>query len=133
MWQEVFFLFMVSIRSFESKDIIKAREIWERFFRNDFEFPDFFNGYLAACVVEKEGEIICVGGVRTITELVALTDKEKNVRDRVRSLKKLLEASIYFSTKTGHEHLHTFSKGDIWINQLTKAGFSPCNGTALYI
>ena len=121
------------IRALEAKDMKALEEIHREFFFEDFPFPDFLNSYICAAVIEDDRGIICAGGVRTITELVAVTDKSRSSRDRVKALKKLLEASIYFSTKTGHDHLHTFSQGDIWINQLMKAGFNPCKGTALFI
>lgn len=123
----------MNIRALEVSDVERLRVIHEKYFSEEFPFPDFLNGYICACVIEKDNKIICAGGVRSISELIAITDKSQMPRDRVRGLKKLLEASIYFSTKTGHDHLHTFSQGDIWINQLTKAGFMPCKGTALYI
>jgi len=123
------------IREIQVGDLDRLKFIHEKYYKDQFEFPDFLNHYLCAFTIvdDNDDSIILTGGVRTIIECVALTDKSKSVKIRRAALYELLTASQYVSGKAGYNQLHAFIQEDIWMNQLFKAGFSPTAGKPVVI
>ena len=122
------------IREIRKNDLYQLKEIHQKFYENEFNFPDFFENFLCVfTVVDDNDNIISTGGVRTIIEAVAITDKDKSVRARRVALYELLAASQYVINRSGYNELHAFIQDPIWREHLIKAGFVPTKGNALVI
>jgi hypothetical protein len=124
----------MNLRALSLKDIPRLKKIHEEYFKNEFEFPDFINGYLCAFVVEDEGQIITASGVRTLAESVLLTNKsgQFTIAERREALLKILDASQYICKQYGYDQLHAFIINDEnWARHLNDYGFHPTKGKAL--
>jgi hypothetical protein len=121
------------IRSINRSDYKEIYKIWEKFYSQEFEFPDFITNYLSVFVVHDEESIIVTAGIRTITEIVAVTNKDKSVRDRQDALHQILWASKFTCARTGYNQMHAFVQDDKWSKHLQKVGFRPTIGQALVI
>jgi hypothetical protein len=121
------------IRALEPKDVGKLREIHDKFFKHEFPFPDFFKGFLCSFAITDDDDdtLICVGAVRPIAEVFAITNKDETTRTRRQALYQILEASSYISSCHGFDQLHCFIQDDPWEKQLLKAGFRPTKGHSL--
>jgi hypothetical protein len=123
------------IYSFDSEhDLSEVRKIWERFYKDEFAFPDFVNGYIALFKTEtSSGQIIAVGGIRTVVEMVAITDQSLSPFVRKRSYYELLTACSHVARHLKYDSVHVFAQGDKWTNTLERIGFKPCKGSALFL
>lgn len=121
------------IRELRSRDLIKLKEIHGKYYEKEFKFPDFRDHFICAYVVEDEGRIITAGGVRTIVECIAITDKDISVRDRIHGLGYILNASKYFSEQSNYHEIHAFVQDEGWKRQLLKKGFTKTRGQSLVL
>lgn len=123
------------IRSFYPTDLNKIEQIHEKYYKNEFELPDFWNNYLCAFTVENENqEIVLSGGIRTILEAVVITDKSKSVRDRRLALIEFLHASATIGSKYAYDQIHaTVINDEKWENHLKRIGFRPTKGNMLVL
>lgn len=122
----------MNIRGLMDRDLEQLKEIHDRFYKDEFPFPEFFNNYLMCFVVEDDkGKIITGGGVRTITEAILITDKSVEIKARQEALIKAMHVSIFTSDRNKFNQLHAFVSGDNWIRHLKKAGFVEAKGTSL--
>jgi hypothetical protein len=114
----------MNIRAINEGDICKLRKIHQEFYKDEFEFPDFLNNYLCTfCITDEQDKIISAGGIRLITEIVALTDKNHSTRKRRTALYQILQASQYLTQRAGFDRLHIVTEQKIWKHQLEEAGF----------
>ena len=89
------------------KDEDELREIWKKHFKDDFAFPDFFQHYLCAFkFMDNNGKIITTGGLRTIPEVVLVTDKDMPALKRMKSLRNALDFVRHIAYKNRYEHFH---------------------------
>lgn len=96
----------------------------------NYELPE--DHYLCSFIVEDEnGKLVTAGGIRTIAEIIAVTDKDLSPRIRREGLVMLLHASNMVCDTQGYRQIHAFVKDEKWYNQLTKRGFNITNGKAL--
>lgn len=97
------------------------------------EFPDFITNYLFSfAVCDNHDNIITVAGVRTILEVVAMTNKCRSPRLRRQALFDVLEASSFVANGHGYNELHAFIQDENWKDQLIRTEtFKPTKGTAL--
>lgn len=126
----------MNVRAVEPEDIPRLKEIYEEFFKNDFEFPDFVNGFICAFLVEENGQIIAASGVRTLAENVLITNKsgEFTIAERREALLKILDISQYICQRYGYGQLHAFIINDEnWTRHLNDYGFRPTRGKALVL
>lgn len=121
------------IREIRESDLSELKEIHNRFYKKEFLFPNFKDHFICAYVVEKNGKIITAGGIRTIVECVAVTNKDLSVRERIEGLTYLLNASKYFTERNGYSELHAFVKDPNWEDILVKKGFSKTEGQSLVL
>lgn len=123
------------IRAIRKDDYDELRYIHEKYYQSEFSFPDFVNKYLCAFIVTDDdtGDIITAAGVRTIAEVIALTNKDFSVKSRREALYRILEASIFVSAHSGYEQIHAFVQDGTWLKQLKKAGFKDCVGQPVYM
>lgn len=121
------------IRSLQIEDLEIIAQIHQKFYKDEFELPNFLNNYLCAFVESDEQGIITVGGVRTILECIAITDKDRSVKDRRKALYNILRASSYFAEKYNYNQLHAFVQDDNWVRHLNKVGFISTKGKSLIL
>lgn len=120
------------IRSVEKTDLDEIKRIWGLYFRDDFELPDFFD-YLCAFVVEDDKGVLTIGGVRDVAECTIITNKERDVIDRIKALYHIFEASVYVARQSGYDQLYAFSNDVRWSNRLRRNGFRPHHAKALVL
>ncbi len=121
------------IRALQADDIEKIREIHEKYYQEEFVFPDFTRDFLGAFVSVDDDKIVAIGGVRNIIESVVITDKGASVRKRHDALFQILDASAWLTGQKGHTELHAFVQNDIWKHILEKVGFHTTKGQALVL
>ena len=113
----------MTIREFRSEDIQTAKEIYYKYYE-DLEQIDFTKLLCAFTVLDDNGSIVTIGGLRPIVELVAVTDKGQSVRNRRKALVHLFQASLYTAISSNYNEIHLFTTSREWIKHLLKAGFS---------
>lgn len=122
----------MNIRAITPYDIWKIRKIHEAHYAEEFEFPDFFNKFHSAFLIEEKDQVIAAGGVRSIAEAVAITDLNQSVRTRREALYILLQASLFTCSRLGFDQLHAFVQDEKWLKHLQKVGFDHTKGTAMF-
>lgn len=122
----------MQLRAMKEDDIRKLKRIHERDYKNEFEFPDFEKFFLNAFIVENDDkEIITAGGLRIITEALAITNKKINVIDRASGLQDLLTAMVHTAHRDGFNEIHAFVQDEKWKKVLLHRQFKECKGQAL--
>lgn len=122
------------IRSLWPSDLEQLKIIHEKYYKHEFEFPDFYKNFLCAFTVVENDEIIVSGGIRTILESVIITDQSRSPRMRRSALYEILQASSFIASKYEYDQIHaTVIDDDKWKHQLGKVGFKPVNGSMLVL
>jgi len=126
--------FNMRYRGLNPSDIIELQRIHEKFYKEEFELPDFFKGFLSSFVVtDDEDSPIIIGGVRSIAESVILTNKDMSASDRREALYGALKISIFSSSRFGFNQLHAFIQDEKWLNHLKKVGFKETVGKSIVL
>lgn len=124
----------MKVRAINPSDINELKIIHDKFFKNEFEFPDFLNEYLSPFVViDEEDKIITAGGVRTIAETVLITNKDYLIKHRQSALLRSLRMSSYIAGVNGFNQLHAFIQDKNWLRHLKRVGFTETKGQALVL
>lgn len=123
----------MEVRLFTMEDLKRVEEIHAKYFAEEFELPDFIENFLGSFVVEDNDEIIVIGGVRVIAELLCVTDLSQPVKQRVIALKEATRIGKIICKANGLDQLHCFVQGDKWTNQVQTAEFRPTKGHALVL
>lgn len=113
-------------------DFTELKKIHEKFYKDEFEFPDFAR-FLFSFVVTDNNGIISAGGIRLIPEAILITDKDRSVRIRKAALLSILTALAFITDKEGYDQIHAFIQDRSWEKHLKKMGFQDCKGHALYL
>src|SRR3990167_8407483 len=121
------------VRAFEDKDLDQLVKLHERHFSTEFDIDNFNHLIERAFVVEKHGNIICIGGIKTLAEAILVTDLDQNEFTRVRALRQALNIFGYIARRTGHDSIHAFIQDDQWRSHLMNEGFKVCKGTPLIL
>ncbi len=124
------------IRAFRESDFDQIKSIHEKFYGNEFSLTDFAKNHIASFTVTDDNDIdkiVCAGAVRTIAEVVLITNKSYSLRARRYALYNVLEASSFLSQQNGYDELHAFVQDPTWENQLLKVGFKKTKGNSLVI
>jgi hypothetical protein len=120
------------IRGTGKGDLEKIKEIHNKFYSNEFNLPDFNKHFINSYVItNSDNNIVSVGGIRPILEVVAITDKDMLVKERLSALGDLLTISAFIAEHDGFDELHCFVQDEIWLKQLKKKGFSETKGKSL--
>lgn len=121
------------IRGFTERDVNPLKRIHESQYQSEFSLDEFIkSNYIGSFSVLDENEnLISTGGVRTIAEVVIVTDKNQPVKIRRSALLMMLQASSYFAKNSNHHQLHAFIQDDIWLNQLLRHGFRETSGKSI--
>lgn len=125
------------IRTMTPDDFDQLKEIHEEHFKKEFDFHDYIGRKFLDkwVVVDDEDKIIVGGGVRLITESIAITDMRRSVRDRQQALHMFLHACSFTSARQGFEGVHAFvmPENEQWIEILRKYGFNDTKGKSLFL
>lgn len=122
------------IRALQQDDLEKLKEIHEKYYKNEFDYIDFYDKFLCAFVVVEDNHIIIAGGLRTILESVIITDKNASTRRKREALIEMLLASKHFAEKYDYHELHAFVQDPDWEKHLIKkVGFVPTKGHSLVL
>lgn len=122
----------MNIREYKPSDIYQLKEIHEKYYKEEFDLPDFLLDYHCAfSITDAKGTIVTSGGIKPIAELVAITNKDFKVRDRRTALLDLLQATAYIGRKWEYSELHTFIRDENWYNQLIKSNYFKPRGNGL--
>jgi len=120
------------IRAYSPDDLEIARKIHERFYKHEFDLSDFLSNFNCVFTIEdNRRNIVTIGGVRPIAEVVAITNKDASVRERRDALIKLLQASLFTANSFNYDQLHVFIQDEKWLKHLLKFGFRYTKGRAL--
>lgn len=120
---------VLKIRTLNRDDLKEIKIIHDKFYKNEFQLPE--DHYLASFVIEGNEGIVTAGGIRTIPELIAITNKDMSVRSRREALIKLLQASSFVCDNLNYSHIHAFVQDENWYHQLIRHGFHIPKGKAL--
>lgn len=123
----------MTIRLLQSDDIDEIKLIHEKFYKREFDLPNFANDFLTSFIVCDDSGIITVAGIKPIAEIIAVTNKDVSPRRRRSALLSILESSSYIGKRYNFDQLHAFVQDCNWERQLKHVGFSDCKGHALYI
>lgn len=118
-------------RGININDINRLREIHQEYFKDEFPFPEFMNGFNCSFLIENNDEIIVAGGIRPIAEVVLLTNKSLSTRIRMDGLKEFLNVSKYIGERFNYSSLHAFVQDDVWKRHLINSGFRPSKGESI--
>jgi hypothetical protein len=124
----------MKLRAFQKEDISEIKRIYESFY-DDNEYPNFETGYYDVFVItDDNNKIISIGGVKPIMEIVALTNRDKSVRDRKDALIQIMNTAVYTAVKFGFNQLHAFVHDDPeWIEHLKKVQFKESENKVLIL
>jgi hypothetical protein len=123
------------VRTYHPSDFNKFREIYEKFYKEEFDINEFNdkNFEFLIVITDEFDRIISCVGARKILELVAITDKDVSVRKRRDALVKGLLTISHFARRLGYNQIHAFIKDKEWAQHLLNHNFKPCSGDALYL
>ena len=128
---------ITNIRLARESDLIKLREIHEKYYKNEFPFP-FDSGskrvLLNRFIVEdSSGNIITSGALELLSEVVAVTDKSFDTKVKREALYKLFHALLYDAEKFSFDQIHcTVIDDPNWERHLTDIGWKKCKGNFLF-
>lgn len=113
-------------------NIERLKEIHEKHFKGEFDFPNFCSKYLALWSINDENDkVICAGGIRSIAESVIITDLSLPRRTRVKALQMMHEITTHNVSRLDYEEFHVFIQDENYERQLIKSGFVPTRGKCL--
>lgn len=121
----------MNTRAIESSDLDELKRIHSQYFRDEFDFPSFLEGFNCSFLIEDDNNIIVAGGIRPIAEVVAITNKSLPNKIKIEALKEFLNVSKYIGDRFRYESLHAFIQDDIWLKQLMRNGFQPTKGRSV--
>lgn len=120
------------IRAYHPNDLINLAEIHEKFYKEEFSLPNFMDEFLMAFTAIENENIVAVGGVKNILEIVLLTDKNKLIADKRKALYDIFQASLFTAGKYGYKEICAhIVNDDKWKRHLHKIGFRPLRGEML--
>lgn len=114
---------MIAVRALNADDQNKIEELHSKYYAPEFELPDFFKKYLCAFAVTNDNDIVVIGGVRLIPEVVLLTDKEYPIKERREALQNALNVTEFLTKKAGFDRVHAVSENGRWLEHLRRIGF----------
>ncbi len=122
------------VRTLEPNDIPRLAELHSKYFEDEYQFDKLLENLLGSFIIEENDQIVCAGGVKTITESILVTNKDLDIHTKLRGLNEALQINEFICRKAGYNQLHAFLKDDVvWRAWLKKVGFRKCNSTAYYL
>lgn len=124
----------MSLRILLPSDLGRVREIHEKFYKEQFDFPDFYNKFLGLFVATNDNnQIVAAGGIKSVVESYLITNQDVSIIERREALLKVLEANKYVAGLNGFDQIFAFVQEDKWKEHLEKVGFKDCKGKAIYL
>jgi hypothetical protein len=122
------------IRAITKRDLSQIEAIHNKFYKDEFPFSDL-NRYICnfAVVDDESDKIITAGVIRSIAEIVIVTDKDVDIHQRRLALLQMLTAGMQTTRMAGYDQLHAFIQDQRWLRHLVKCGFRPTVGQSLVI
>lgn len=112
------------IRNIQKNDFGAIHSIWDKFYKDQFPFPDFLNYICAFVVCDDNDKIVTAGGIRPIAEVLLITDKSALPRTRIKALVEIKQANEFMARTKGFNNLYAFIKDDAaWQAILERIGF----------
>lgn len=109
------------IRSVRKEDFEEIRSIYDRYYKEEFPFPDFLEYLCAFVVTDNNDRIITAGGVRPIAEILLVTEKSFGTMTRHRAFREILTASKFVALRSGFHNLNAIINNDSkWSGILTR-------------
>lgn len=120
----------MNIRNFEESDVPALIEIHKQY-SSEFGIEEFKEDFKCFFVVEENGQVITLGGVRMIPEVVIMTNRESSIFSRVKAIRVLFSAIKFMSHRAGLNNLHCFIQDYAWLRILLRNGFRKTRGVSL--
>jgi hypothetical protein len=120
------------IRACTYQDLAEIKKLHEKYFSEEFDFPDLMS-YICAFVVEDEKGIILAGGVRDIAECTAITDQSRPATTRAGALHFLKDAATFVCRENGYDEMYAWSQNPKYSKRLVQNGFRFHRGQSLLI
>jgi hypothetical protein len=122
------------VRSFKESDLNELKMIHDKYFKDEFTFEDFCRNASCALICEENGRIISAMNLRSLLEMVSISDKEFPTDIRRDAMVNLLSKSLLIAGQAGFDSIHAFVQDDNWANHLKKRyGFRDSVGKSLVI
>lgn len=117
------------------QDVAEIKKIHSLFFKGEFEVSDFLDPHTlrAMCVRNNDGNIVCAGGVRLITEAIMITDKDFPPDERREAFLEILEAMMFTCGEYKFNQLHAFIQDEKWMRHLKSVGFKDTVGKSVVL
>ena len=122
------------IRALLKRDQIQIADIHQNFYKDEFSLDELKNLTCGFTAVDANDRVICAGGIRSIMEMVIVTDKNVDISQRQVALYDMLTAASHATNGAGYKQLHAFIQDEKWAKYLIKhVGFKPTVGQSLVI
>lgn len=122
------------LRSIQSGDYEQIKRIHEKYYKDEFSMPNFVSNFIGAFVIEKNNQIVSVCSLRRIAEVIAITNKECSVRERLTALLTGSEAITFIAEREGYDQIHAFVQDESWEHILINKGkFKSTKGRSLVL
>lgn len=122
------------IRALLKRDQVQIADIHNRFYKSEFELSELDRLTCGFTAVDNNDRVICAGGIRTIMEMLIVTDKESNLNERQVALYDMLTTAMNSTRSAGYKELTAFVQDEKWARYLIKhVGFKPTAGKSLVI
>lgn len=122
----------MNIRPMRAEDIDELRKIHEQFYHEEFDIAEFDKKFISLfSVVNDNGDLVTLGGIRQLAEAVIVTNKNLSSRERISGLNEMLSMLSIVARHSGHDAIHAFIQDQNWLEQLKTAGFMPTIGQSV--
>lgn len=122
------------IRNYTESDYNKILALHDAHYSNEFLADELFDKAADQFIItDDDDKLIVYGANRLIVEVIAVTDKDRSVRERTRALNLLLQVSTYSSLSAQYKQNHAFVQDPNFLVHLRKFGFKPTKGHALVL
>jgi hypothetical protein len=117
----------MKIRPYKPSDAAIIDEIYSRSDRN-FRLPDLYHCPKLAVIENDEGQVIGLGAIQMLPELVLVIDTDRPNREKVEALKGLMRLGIQLATADGFNEVYAFPDSKSYAGVLQKHfNFEECN------
>lgn len=122
------------IRPLLKRDNSQIVDIHQRFYESEFDLSELEQLTCGFASVDAQDKIICAGGIRSIMEMIIVTDKSVPLNERQVALYDMLTTAGKSTKEAGYNQLHCFVQDEKWARYLIRhVGFKPTVGQALVI
>jgi hypothetical protein len=124
----------MNTRPLHPTDLEKLRAIHSKFYKDEFNFPNFFGTFLNGFVITDDNDRILIGGgVKPLAESIIITDKDMNTISLGRALVETINVSKAICRHNALQQLHAFVQDEVYGRHLLAHGFEPVKGQALVL